>query len=130
MTDFSGAHKFGFNDSSRPTNPVTANVTATTTTATDNIAPKKATTPPNLAGLSSPSTLTNKNGNGHTATDLAHIAAQFAAEIPDGQFSPAMLQGFLLERKKKPHQALAEVEDWVKKTTVKKTSGGGKLAVR
>ncbi|KAL2162726.1 hypothetical protein VTH06DRAFT_6562 [Thermothelomyces fergusii] len=47
------------------------------------------------------------------ADELARLAAQFAARIPPGQFSPAELQGFLLKRKKAPRRALAEVDAWV-----------------
>lgn len=45
--------------------------------------------------------------------DLALIAADFASKIPDGQFSPAEIQGFLLKRKKYPRRATAEVDKWV-----------------
>ncbi|KAL2152454.1 hypothetical protein VTH82DRAFT_5638 [Thermothelomyces myriococcoides] len=45
--------------------------------------------------------------------ELARLAAQFAARIPPGQFSPAELQGFLLKRKKTPRRALEEVDAWV-----------------
>ena len=37
----------------------------------------------------------------------------FADAIPDGVFSPAEIQGFLLKRKKNPRRALADAKDWV-----------------
>jgi mitochondrial chaperone BCS1 len=45
---------------------------------------------------------------------LSDIAAEFASKIPDDEFSPAEVQGFLLKRKKSPQRALAEVGKWVK----------------
>jgi chaperone BCS1 len=51
---------------------------------------------------------------GLPARTLADIAADFASKIPDDEFSPAQVQGFLLKRKKSPQRALAEVEKWVK----------------
>lgn len=37
----------------------------------------------------------------------------FSKEVPDNQFSPAEIQGFLLKRKTDPRKALAEVGHWV-----------------
>lgn len=48
-----------------------------------------------------------------THDDLSHIAGEFAQKIPDGRFSPAEIQGFLLKRKKEPRRALEEVDAWV-----------------
>ncbi|KAJ9139401.1 BCS1 N terminal-domain-containing protein [Pleurostoma richardsiae] len=48
-----------------------------------------------------------------SAAELRHIAGEFADRIPDMQFSPAEIQGFLLKRKKNPRRALAEVDAWV-----------------
>jgi chaperone BCS1 len=48
-----------------------------------------------------------------TEDDLSKIAGEFARRIPDGRFSPAEIQGFLLKRKKNPKKALEEVEAWV-----------------
>ncbi|KAK7731713.1 hypothetical protein SLS53_008657 [Cytospora paraplurivora] len=45
--------------------------------------------------------------------ELEGVASEFAAKIPQGQFSPAELQGFLLKRKKDPRRALAEADVWV-----------------
>ncbi|TPX10930.1 uncharacterized protein E0L32_008136 [Thyridium curvatum] len=45
--------------------------------------------------------------------ELKRIAAEFADKIPQGRFSPAELQGFLLKRKKNPRRALEEVGRWV-----------------
>jgi chaperone BCS1 len=62
--------------------------------------------------------------------ELSHIATQFAAKIPPGQFSPAELQGFLLKRKKTPRRALEEVEGWVAGMLVLKASRTRVLAVQ
>lgn len=43
---------------------------------------------------------------------LGEMAEEFARQIPEGKFSPAEIQGFLLTRKKEPRRALAEVAAW------------------
>lgn len=40
------------------------------------------------------------------------IAIQFADRLPEKEFTPAEIQGFLLTRKKEPMRALEEVEAW------------------
>ncbi|KAK3997563.1 BCS1 N terminal-domain-containing protein [Cladorrhinum sp. PSN332] len=62
--------------------------------------------------------------------EISKIAAQFAAKIPPGVFSPAELQGFLLKRKKTPRKALREVGVWVEAMVEQKRSGGRVLAVQ
>lgn len=42
------------------------------------------------------------------------LARDFARHIPEGQFSPAEIQGFLLKRKKDPRRAAVEVGEWVR----------------
>jgi chaperone BCS1 len=44
--------------------------------------------------------------------DLRAMAETFARKLPENMFSPADIQGFLLERKGDPERALMEVEDW------------------
>ncbi|KAF2246200.1 P-loop containing nucleoside triphosphate hydrolase protein [Trematosphaeria pertusa] len=43
---------------------------------------------------------------------LKEMAEEFAEKLPEGKFSPAEIQGFLLTRKKEPSRALKEVEGW------------------
>jgi chaperone BCS1 len=43
---------------------------------------------------------------------LTEMRDEFAEKLPEGKFSPAEIQGFLLMRKKEPFRALAEVESW------------------
>ncbi|KAF2106586.1 BCS1 N terminal-domain-containing protein [Lophiotrema nucula] len=43
---------------------------------------------------------------------LKEMADEFANELPEGKFSPAEIQGFLLMRKKEPSRALKEVAGW------------------
>lgn len=43
---------------------------------------------------------------------LKEMAEEFANKLPEGKFSPAEIQGFLLTRKKEPGRALREVEKW------------------
>ncbi|KAL9116708.1 MAG: hypothetical protein Q9187_006766 [Circinaria calcarea] len=44
--------------------------------------------------------------------ELMEIAEQFAERLPEGEFTPAEVQGFLLTRKKEPKRALDEVGEW------------------
>ncbi|KAG7289523.1 hypothetical protein NEMBOFW57_005894 [Staphylotrichum longicolle] len=83
--------------------------------------------PLKLAALPSPSPHNNtlveqQRRERLTASELSHIAVQFASKIPSGQFSPAELQGFLLKRKKTPRRALEEVEAWVQAMVEQKAS--------
>ncbi|KAK4204238.1 BCS1 N terminal-domain-containing protein [Triangularia verruculosa] len=55
-----------------------------------------------------------------TPEELDRIAGEFASMIPEGQFSPAELQGFLLKRKREPRRALREVAVWVEGTLEQK----------
>lgn len=58
-----------------------------------------------------------------TTAELASVAADFAANIPDDEIiSPAEIQGFLLKRKKHPRRAAAEVAGWVKALLEQKAS--------
>ena len=43
---------------------------------------------------------------------LGEMAEMFADKLAEETFSPAEIQGFLLERKKDPEAALREVEKW------------------
>ncbi|KAF2021130.1 BCS1-like ATPase-like protein [Aaosphaeria arxii CBS 175.79] len=43
---------------------------------------------------------------------LKEMANEFADQLPERQFSPAEIQGFLLMRKKEPSRALREVAKW------------------
>ncbi|KAJ4424560.1 hypothetical protein N0V82_000690 [Gnomoniopsis sp. IMI 355080] len=57
-----------------------------------------------------------------TIEELQVIATEFANKVPDGQFSPAELQGFLLKRKKDPRKAVEEVGPWVDAMVQQKAS--------
>ncbi|KAI1800553.1 BCS1 N terminal-domain-containing protein [Daldinia bambusicola] len=46
-------------------------------------------------------------------SELPAVAAAFGEKIPDGEFSPATIQGYLLKRKKQPRKALEEADMWV-----------------
>ena len=56
--------------------------------------------------------------------ELRVLAQKFAENIPDNQFSPAELQGFLLKRKKDPRKARDEVGKWVEEMMEVKRTGG------
>jgi hypothetical protein len=58
-----------------------------------------------------------------TPAELSALASSFASLIPDGVFSPAELQGFLLKRKKSPRRAVREAKAWVEGMMVLKKGG-------
>ena len=45
---------------------------------------------------------------------LETLAKEFAEKLPEGELSPARIQGFLLTRKKDPRKALDEVDDLIR----------------
>ncbi|EHK25971.1 uncharacterized protein TRIVIDRAFT_86068 [Trichoderma virens Gv29-8] len=51
-----------------------------------------------------------------TADEMKEISEEFGRRIPEGVFSPAEIQGFLLKRKKSPRRALEEISEWVEAT--------------
>ncbi|KAK4044781.1 BCS1 N terminal-domain-containing protein [Parachaetomium inaequale] len=114
MTDVSGATEVGDDEETSPFKFLSGTTTTTTTTTSPNKKPAPA--PLNLTHTTHTTTkfpMEDESRQTLPATELLHIAAQFAAKIPGGQFSPAELQGFLLKRKKTPRRALEEVEVWV-----------------
>ncbi|OAQ64991.1 mitochondrial chaperone BCS1 [Pochonia chlamydosporia 170] len=48
-----------------------------------------------------------------TPEELRKISEEFGEQIPEGMFSPAEIQGFLLKRKKDPRKALEDANSWV-----------------
>ena len=50
---------------------------------------------------------------------LRAMARAFATEIPEGAFSAAEIQGFLLKRKRQPGTAVDEIKDWVENRGVR-----------
>lgn len=92
--------------------------------------PSAATTPtptPTPTPTSNPKMNVNGNGNNNSngvikglsgdldisIEELPAIAKKFSDKIPDGEFSPAEIQGYLLKRKKHPLKALEEADAWV-----------------
>ena len=66
----------------------------------------------------SPSPATNpttKSAKRPRVTDplvLEKMAQEFAEKLPEGELSPAEVQGYLLRRKKEPERAVREVGGW------------------
>lgn len=54
--------------------------------------------------------------------ELRAIAKQFGEMVPEGEFSPAEIQGFLLKRKKSPRRALEEAVGWIEGSLKQKES--------
>ncbi|KAI1133843.1 P-loop containing nucleoside triphosphate hydrolase protein [Hypoxylon sp. FL0543] len=74
-----------------------------------------ATTPPTLPNGSpaDPTSAAEKSDLDIPVEELPSIAEKFSLKIPDGEFSPAQIQGYLLKRKKHPLKALEEADKWV-----------------
>ncbi|KAF5649317.1 mitochondrial chaperone BCS1 [Fusarium sp. NRRL 25303] len=52
--------------------------------------------------------------------ELKEISQEFGQLIPEGMFSPAEIQGFLLKRKKSPRKALEDASGWIEATVKQK----------
>ncbi|KAL2059937.1 hypothetical protein VTL71DRAFT_10092 [Oculimacula yallundae] len=67
----------------------------------------------------------NSKGGKETISEseLSSIATAFARQVPNQQFSPAEIQGFLLSRKTDPRKALREVGAWVEGLVEQKKKG-------
>jgi len=61
-----------------------------------------------------------------SSVELRDMAEQFAELIPEDTFSPAEIQSFLIIRKKRPRQALREIEQW-RDDLIKVKQEGGKV---
>ncbi|KAI1853569.1 hypothetical protein JX265_004100 [Neoarthrinium moseri] len=61
---------------------------------------------------------------------LPGVARDFADKIPEFQFSPAEIQGYLLKRKKHPLKALKEADKWVEALQQQKASKSKVLQVQ
>jgi chaperone BCS1 len=94
-------------------------ITATATTMQSDTTTANTVLPPDATAVGNPTTPEED-------LPLPEIAHRFAGLIPDGQFSPAEIQGFLLKRKKDPVKALREVEKCVA-SMVEAKKGGGKV---
>jgi len=94
--------------------PSTSTSTSTTTTTTNSV-PTPPATPINSQPPISTNSLAKINNTKAplSESELSKIALSFSKEVPDNQFSPAEIQGFLLKRKTDPRKALAEVGHWV-----------------
>lgn len=62
--------------------------------------------------------------------ELSQAAENFAKHFPDGEFSPAELQGFLLTRKNDQSKALHDVGAWVESMKNSKARGSKLLQVQ
>lgn len=60
-----------------------------------------------------PTPVTDHISGDENERGLDDIAKKFSEKIPDGIFSPAEIQGFLLKRKKDPKRALNEIVEWI-----------------
>ncbi|KAI9651743.1 MAG: hypothetical protein M1831_000493 [Alyxoria varia] len=59
---------------------------------------------------------------------LQQMASEFATYIPQGKFTPAEVQGYLLRRRKSPGKALEEAEAWREELLAAKEAGKNVIA--
>jgi len=64
------------------------------------------------------------------SNELSQTAENFAEQVPDGEFSPAELQGFLLKRKNDRMKAVNDVGAWVVGMKEVKAKGSKLLQVQ
>jgi chaperone BCS1 len=50
-----------------------------------------------------------------TSGQIERIADEFVSKVPEQEFSPAEILSFLVERKRSPTDAVADVKEWVDK---------------
>ncbi|KAI0006938.1 BCS1 N terminal-domain-containing protein [Xylariaceae sp. FL0662B] len=83
--------------------------------ATRDPAPEKTTNGATAATTAAPETSSAMRTGGLDISieELPAIARRFSDKIPDGAFSPAQIQGYLLKRKKQPLKAVEEADKWV-----------------
>ncbi|GKT40934.1 putative mitochondrial chaperone BCS1-B [Colletotrichum spaethianum] len=94
-----------------PAPPITVNGGTSSASSSSTASPTKSSFPDKP--LSPEASTEAEKKHEFDAEELRRIAAEFGALIPDGLFSPAEIQGFLLKRKKDPRRALKETAEWV-----------------
>ncbi|KAL4786264.1 BCS1 N terminal-domain-containing protein [Aspergillus varians] len=62
----------------------------------------------------------SKKLDAFSADQVADLAGRFAERVPEGEFTPAEIQGYLLNHKTDPEGAIEGVERWVGETREKK----------
>ncbi len=64
----------------------------------------------------------------HEAPEVLDMASKFADALPEMTFTPAEVQGFLLTRRKSPHQALEDTPAWRDQLLTAKAAGKNVIA--
>jgi len=67
---------------------------------------------PPMSRRSAARIFTRMLGVGRNHDDVAQLAEQFAVKLPDGQITPAEVQGFLLDHRNDPEGAVKDVAKW------------------
>ncbi|KAI1176138.1 P-loop containing nucleoside triphosphate hydrolase protein [Nemania sp. FL0916] len=114
-------------EASHPSSTSTSNSTSFTPTSSTSTAPSDTKDPQSSAGqesvLSPETSSAVRSGELDISIDeLPEIARRFGDMIPDGEFSPAEIQGYLLKRKKHPRRAVDEADKWVAALVQQKAS--------
>ena len=58
-------------------------------------------------------TVTRYRYHGKSDDEIDALATKFADRMPSGEFSPAEIQGYLLQHKRDPEGAIEKVEEWM-----------------
>lgn len=64
-----------------------------------------------------------------SSADLEKLALRFGEAIPDNKFTPAQLQGFLLNHRQSPERAAVEIRAWVEEENGKIEEANGRAKV-
>jgi chaperone BCS1 len=67
---------------------------------------------------------------GHSEEEIISLASQFAGIIPDREFTPAEVQGYLLKHKSNPNAAVAGAAAWVRSVREEKEKTRAERAER
>lgn len=81
-------------------------------------------TPPSISNSTDPidekAQVANADDCNGEGSSLGQLAEEFAAAVPQRTFSPAEIQGYLLQHKNKPARAVAAIEEWVRENLAAK----------
>ena len=61
--------------------------------------------------------------------NLEKLSQEFAALVPEHTFTPAEIQGYLLEKRSSPADAIQHITEWVEKTLADKDAAAAEAAV-
>ena len=106
-----------------PTPPDTPKTTTGTHPSLSTASSTATSSPLPAAAQAGDSTHLDPSSLSSRSTNIKYLAQLFASRLPDGVFSPAEIQGFLLTRKKSPVAAVLEADAWRDQEMARKEKG-------